>query len=264
MLWTFQTGRQIAAGPTIFSAGGKEFIAITVGGTPTSSAGGLASQLQVFSLGGSSAQSPKPPGLTSVSGAGSSTTLARPGGATRSLSAHVAAAAVGARIAVPTGAITLGLWNPNSSNLVEVKGKVLLGGKPVSGAAVSVDRYTLPQKTAGDGSFTALVDSTLARRHPIVVNAGDDARVGGRPLTASEAAALKSASGGINVAYRLDDLKVVKQSDGTVKVTGRAVRVDGVPVPPVVLLSYRLSRDDHRLLRQARAGGLRRQPDERP
>jgi alcohol dehydrogenase (cytochrome c) len=240
VLWTFQTGRQIAAGPTIFSAGGKEFVAITVGGTPTSSAGGLASQLQVFALGGSSAQSPKPPGLTSVSG-GSSTTLAKSPAATRSLSAHVRTAAVGARVAVPAGAITLGLWNPNSSNLVEVKGKILLGGKPVSGASVSVDRYTLPQKTAADGSFTALVDSTLTRRHPIVVIAGDTARVGGRPLTAAEAATLKNASGGINVGYKLDDLKAVKQSNGTVKVTGRAVRSDGVPVPPVVLLSYRLS-----------------------
>ena len=66
ILWTFQTGRQIAAGPTIFSAGGKQFVAITVGGTPTSSSGGLASQLQVFSLGGSKTESPKPPNLTAV------------------------------------------------------------------------------------------------------------------------------------------------------------------------------------------------------
>ena len=61
VLWTFQTGRQIAAGPTIFSADGKEYIAITVGGTPTSSGGGLASQLQVFAIGGSKTESPKPP-----------------------------------------------------------------------------------------------------------------------------------------------------------------------------------------------------------
>ena len=66
VLWTFQTGRQIAAGPTIFTSGGKEFVAITVGGTPTSSGGGLASQLQVFAIGGSKAESGKPPGLTSV------------------------------------------------------------------------------------------------------------------------------------------------------------------------------------------------------
>jgi hypothetical protein len=36
-------------------------------------------------------------------------------------------------------------------------------------------------------------------------------------------------------------MSATKRSDGTVKVTGRVVRKDGVPVPPVVLLSYRLS-----------------------
>ena len=44
-------------GPTIFAAGGKEYVAITVGGTPTSSNGGTASQLQVFTIGGSPTQS---------------------------------------------------------------------------------------------------------------------------------------------------------------------------------------------------------------
>jgi hypothetical protein len=43
-----QHGRPIASGPTIFSAGGKEYVAVTVGGTPTSSNGGVASLLQVF------------------------------------------------------------------------------------------------------------------------------------------------------------------------------------------------------------------------
>ena len=59
VLWKFQTGRQIAAGPTIYAINGKEYVAITVGGTATSSGGGtVVSQLQVFALGGSSTQSP--------------------------------------------------------------------------------------------------------------------------------------------------------------------------------------------------------------
>ncbi len=53
ILWTFQTGHQIAAGASIYSVNGKQYVAITVGGTPTSSSGGLATQLQVFGLGGS-------------------------------------------------------------------------------------------------------------------------------------------------------------------------------------------------------------------
>ena len=53
VLWKFQTGRQIAAGASVYSVDGKEYIAITAGGTPTSSGGGTASQLQVFALGAS-------------------------------------------------------------------------------------------------------------------------------------------------------------------------------------------------------------------
>ncbi len=37
VLWTFQTGAQIADGPSIYSINGTEYIAIGVGGTPTSS-----------------------------------------------------------------------------------------------------------------------------------------------------------------------------------------------------------------------------------
>lgn len=39
VLWSFQTGNQIAAGPSLYSVEGKEYLAITVGGTPTSSGG---------------------------------------------------------------------------------------------------------------------------------------------------------------------------------------------------------------------------------
>jgi PQQ-dependent dehydrogenase (methanol/ethanol family) len=61
VLWSFQTGHQIASGAAIYESHGKEYVALTVGGTPTSSYGGTASQLQVFALAGSSSQSPAPP-----------------------------------------------------------------------------------------------------------------------------------------------------------------------------------------------------------
>ncbi len=60
VLWSFQTGYQIAAGPAIYEAGGHELVAVTVGGTPTSSYGGTASELEVFSLKGSQTQFPAP------------------------------------------------------------------------------------------------------------------------------------------------------------------------------------------------------------
>ena len=60
VVWKFQTGNQIAAAPTIYEAGGSEYVAVAVGGTFTSSAGGTASRLDVFALGESQRQS-KPP-----------------------------------------------------------------------------------------------------------------------------------------------------------------------------------------------------------
>jgi len=56
VLWSFQTGHQIAAGPAIYEAGGHEMIAVTIGGTPTSSYGGTASEMEVFSLKGDQTQ----------------------------------------------------------------------------------------------------------------------------------------------------------------------------------------------------------------
>jgi hypothetical protein len=61
VLWSFQTGHQIAAGPAIYEADGHENIAVTVGGTATSSFGGTASELEVFSLKGSTTPYPAPP-----------------------------------------------------------------------------------------------------------------------------------------------------------------------------------------------------------
>ena len=60
-LWSFQTGYQIAAGPAIYEVHGTEYIAITVGGTATSSYGGTAAELQIFALKGNQTQSLAPP-----------------------------------------------------------------------------------------------------------------------------------------------------------------------------------------------------------
>jgi alcohol dehydrogenase (cytochrome c) len=60
ILWTFQTGNQISAGPTIYEIDGKQYVAIAVGGTFTSSLGGTASRIDVFALGGSKEQGKKP------------------------------------------------------------------------------------------------------------------------------------------------------------------------------------------------------------
>ncbi len=234
VLWTFKTGNPIAAGPTVFAKGGREYVAVTVGGTPTSSNGGTVSQLFVFGLGEStsgrttqSVEQAHPWPITGLSptGAASARALAATGGR--------------ARITVEGGALPLSLWRADTSNLRTVTGRVLLGGKPVSGAVVAVDRYRVPRKTDGRGRFSAPVDVTLARRHPLHVADASHATANGRALTAGDQKTLTQASGGISVGYRIVGLRAKPTSRG-VLVTGRAVRTDGVPAPGVVLLSYRL------------------------
>jgi alcohol dehydrogenase (cytochrome c) len=253
VLWTFQTGRQIAAGPTIFTAGGKQYIAITVGGTPTSSGGGLASQLQVFAIGGSKTQSPSPLATTS-SGPFALTAASATPAAPAAPAATAAPAAPAAprsataatttpqkaRIAIDGGAVTLTSWTAATSNLVDVRGRLLFGGSPVVGAQIAVDRYVLPRATDSEGRFVAAVDTTLARRHPVSVVDVARARVRGQPLTDAQQRAIRGATSGISVAYRISGI-TVSERNGNVVVSGRATRADGSTVPTVVLLSYRLS-----------------------
>ncbi|MDQ1459829.1 MAG: hypothetical protein QOI08_1313, partial [Actinomycetota bacterium] len=66
------------------------------------------------------------------------------------------------------------------------------------------------------------------------------ATVGGKALTAAQQSALRAASGGISVGYRIVDAHTKILKSGNVQVTGRAVRTDGASAPGVVQLSYRL------------------------
>ena len=186
ILWKFDTGKPIASGPTIFSAGGKEYIAITVGGTPTSSNGGVASFMSVFALPGKSKFAATPANERSASVAPAAKAKPAPARTTQ-------AAAKGAapRIEVNGGAVGLSLWQASNSNEATVTGRILLGGRPVQGARVSVDRYTLPAATDANGGFTANVDRTLARRHPIQVVDSSHATVGGKALTSDQQNALQ-------------------------------------------------------------------------
>ncbi|MCL6548353.1 MAG: PQQ-binding-like beta-propeller repeat protein, partial [Alicyclobacillus sp.] len=70
ILWSFQTGAPIGSAPAIYQIGGKEYVAISVGGAPTGS-NSNASKVEVFALGGSHAQFPPPGSVTSANGHGS-------------------------------------------------------------------------------------------------------------------------------------------------------------------------------------------------
>jgi alcohol dehydrogenase (cytochrome c) len=247
VLWKFQTGRQIAAGPSIFSVDGKEYVAITIGGTPTSSNGGVLPGLMVFALGGDKTEFPPPPNLPKFSAGTSSDTQTAVAVTPAHLTtptrqAHVArrASAGSARIAVGK-ALVVRPWNPNSSNWQFAFGKLLLGGAPVSGAQLRVDGFTLPSLTGKQGGFSYPADITNAARHDVRVVGLSRARVHGRKLTAAQQANLRAVDAGINVGYRVTNVHAKVQPGGTVRVTGRMTNSAGTAPPTVGLFTYRLS-----------------------
>jgi alcohol dehydrogenase (cytochrome c) len=244
IVWSFQTGAQIASGPTVFSAGGKDYVAITVGGTPTSSNGGTASQLQVFALGGASTQSPPPKLAAFVSRSsggdtGHALSLASLSAA-RTAKPVSSAAADGGRIETESG-LFMQEWNAASQNSKIVTGRVILRGKPVSGVAVKVGNYPLRTLTNSSGTFRYRIDTTLPQRHLATVASVKRARLAGRALSAADRAAVRALHNGFSVGYKITSLHTSRGAAGNVILTGRALFANGKPAPPVALYTYQLS-----------------------
>jgi hypothetical protein len=239
VLWKFQTGHQIAAGPTVFTGGdGKEYVAITVGGTPTSSNGGVFSQLQVFGIGGSQKESPPP--SRSLQSASSSAAQPRLVVRTPARAAAVRRTAASGGAAISTqGPFAIRQWNVSSSNSQVVTGRLLLHGRPVKGAVMQVDDYTVQNRTGANGQFSYRLDLTMPRRHIVTVQRLAGATVGGRALGAADRRALLRVAGGFSVGYKLTGLHAAA-SGGHVVVTGRIGYADGRAAPSVVLFTYRL------------------------
>ena len=246
VLWTFQTGHQIAAGPTIFSVGGKEYLAVCSGGSPTSSGGGNASELQVFTLGASQKASPPPQLASRSSGTSDPARALLSTSGAKHRAARVTVTAVPRRTPLGLARITTqsGLdvrsWTASSQNVQVVTGSVFLGKTPVQGARVSVEGYSIPSRTAADGSFRYSVDITIPLRHVVTVTSAARARVNGRALTTAEQRALVGVQSGFDVGYRIDDLKAARRANG-IEVSGRLVSADGGLPPAVALYTYRLT-----------------------
>jgi alcohol dehydrogenase (cytochrome c) len=248
VLWTFQTGAQIASGPTIFAAGGKEYVAITVGGTPTSSNGGTASQLQVFALGGSATQSTAPklptsfrPSTDASANTAAAHTLAAAPATTSSTRSVVRRSATGdGHMDAQTG-LYIQEWTATSQNSEIVTGHVILHGKPVSGVAIEVGDYPLPALTDSTGKFSYRVDTTLPGRHVATVANVAHAKIGGRALSKADESAVLALHNGFSVGYQISGLHTSRGASGNVVLTGRALFASGKPVPSVVLYTYQLS-----------------------
>lgn len=235
VLWTFQTGAQIADGPTLYSVNGTEYVAVGVGGTPTSSGGGtVASQVQVFALGGSQKQS-TPPSISNTAIIRAPSTVT----ATPIVHADVKRSSARSNAHVTGPTISVKPWNSDTSNQAPVQGHVTLSGKPVEGVVLSIGGWVDPRPTDAHGAFTYLADTSAAERHVATVVGVAHATVGGHPLSAAQRSALLGRTGGISVAYPVTGVSA-HASGGDVVVTGKLGDSGGNAPPPVVLYSYEL------------------------
>ena len=132
-------------------------------------------------------------------------------------------------------------WQATGSNEQIVVGRLLLRGAPVRGARIRVDRYQLLSLTDAAGRFRYRADVTTPKRHVITVVGASSATVRGRRLSSAERNAVLSARGGINVAYRITEVRAKRLANGNVLVTGRATLARGTAPPPTVLFTYMLS-----------------------
>jgi hypothetical protein len=251
LLWKFQTGHQIASGVAIYSVNGKQYIAVTAGGTPTSSNGGNFSELHVFALGGSQTESPPPTDLPKsqirdLQSVAQAATLVAPQRAAAPQRAkakrHVSTlTALGQAKITTQPQVNVRPWLANSSNVQNMFGRVLIGRFPVVGATLRVDGYVLPIATGPRGGFAYSADISIARRHVVKVVGLAHAKVKGRALTPAESSALLGTEAGFNTGYRIDRLHTKVQGNGTVLVTGRVTDSQGNRPLSIGLYTYQLT-----------------------
>jgi PQQ-dependent dehydrogenase (methanol/ethanol family) len=238
VLWTFQTGFQIADGPSIYSVNGTQYLAIGVGGTPTSSGGGTAaSQVQVFALGGSKTES-KPPVIADTRQPSSASSAQAPAAKAAPTRVRRTSASAAAKVTGPSG-LGIKVWDSNSSNEDTVLGHVTLSGRPVQGVQLRVDGWLDPNLTDASGAFQYPLDVSTPARHIANIVDVSRAKIGGHALSGAQRSALLGKTGGISVGYKISNLSA-KRSGGNVVVTGRLSYGSEAP-PTVVLYSYELT-----------------------
>jgi hypothetical protein len=131
-------------------------------------------------------------------------------------------------------------WDPDSDNVAQVDGRLLLGEAPVAGARLRLGEYLLPP-TDADGAFVALVDVSIPGRHVFTVADLAGATVSGAGIAEGDRAALEDAVGVLDVAYRLSELETETAANGDIVVRGRATLTDDSAAPTVKIYSYRLT-----------------------
>jgi hypothetical protein len=131
-------------------------------------------------------------------------------------------------------------WKLDNSNLFPALGCLVMDGKPVEGARITVNNYLVPQATDENGGFYFPLEITRPQRAIARVSDASKAQIDGTAASVEEQNELEGATGSLAVRYKLSEVEAEPVAEG-IRVTGRASYDDGSPPAPVVLYAYQLT-----------------------
>ncbi len=153
-------------------------------------------------------------------------------------------AAAGVDFGIADPVVPIQVWDGTTVNRFQIDGALSLGGKPVAGAKLKANQFTLPAVTGADGKFSVRRDQTVLDQTVLTVKDASKATVGGAAATNAEIDALAAASFSIETAFtvKLDQGKpALKPGAKNVTLTGTVTFANGTPIPGIVLWGYTLS-----------------------
>lgn len=143
-----------------------------------------------------------------------------------------------------TSIVPVALWDRAGANRIRIPGTLTLGGKPVAGAALVANAYTLPTPTDDAGKFTLSQDQTQPDRTVLRIKVLSGATVGGQKPSDADRAALQAAQAAVDVAFviSLSGSPTLKTVQAGQLLTGHLTFADKkTPVPVVQQSSYHLT-----------------------
>ncbi|TVY00379.1 carboxypeptidase-like regulatory domain-containing protein [Cohnella terricola] len=130
-------------------------------------------------------------------------------------------------------------WKLDNSHVVSITGKVLVDGKPVSGAIVSIvgKRNTTTDES---GAFTFLVDRSLPQEVHLKIEDVEGATVEGKALEGTSKDVLKSTENAVHFYYpiRITEVKADPKDATKVEVHARAIADEDEGFPTTILDKY--------------------------
>lgn len=143
-----------------------------------------------------------------------------------------------------TSIVPVTLWDRAGANRAQIPGTLTLSGRPVAGATLIANNYTLPVPTDAAGKFALPQDRTQPDRTVLRVKDPSAAMVGGQRLSDANRAALQAAQTEVDVAFviSLSGTPTLQAVQSGQPLTGRLTFSDKkTPVPTVQQSAYHLT-----------------------